>query len=46
MVISKSVDLKMVFSDSTLIRTQLRIGRVDLVGVALETFCEAFVIQF
>ena len=40
-VISKSVDLKRTPSSFTSKRTLLNIGKVDLVGVALESFCRA-----
>ena len=40
-VSSKSVDLIVVFSLVAVIKTQLSIGRVDLVGVAFDNFCKA-----
>jgi hypothetical protein len=40
-VISKSVDLIVVSFSETLIKTEFSIGSVDLLGVALESFCRA-----
>ena len=40
-VSSRSVDLKVVLSFVALIKTQLRIGSVDLTGVAFDSFCKA-----
>tara|TARA_B100000575_G_scaffold276774_1_gene262480 strand:+ start:232 stop:582 length:351 start_codon:yes stop_codon:yes gene_type:complete len=40
-VISRSVDLIVVSFSETLIKTEFKIGRVDLLGVALESFWSA-----
>ena len=40
-VIYRSVDLNRVPDSETSIKTQLRIGKVDLFGTALDNFCSA-----